>query len=370
MNQNFFNKTVKKTAVKITILFLAIFFLPGKPQRLSAQAPFHRGVCIGEWFQADNAKAIDFSKYKKQDFINIKSLGCDVIRLPISMHSFIGGAPGYKFDPLYFVYLDAVITWAEQLKLYLVLDNHSFDAAISAGPVLRQVWGQMAQRCKNRSKYILYEILNEAHDLPTKDWAVIQQSVIDVIRKTDTRHTIIAGPSSYNHYTELKNFPVFADTNILYTFHFYDPFIFTHQGADWVGLQTFKGVPFPYDVARMPERNAAQKGTWGDSLLSVYNADGNAQKIRSLIDMAINFKTTNHVNIYCGEFGANIPNTAKQDRVLWHKAVREYLDEKGIPWTLWDYHGGFGVFTKDKDGQFDYDLNIPLLEALGLKVPL
>jgi len=351
------------------IVFFAIAFFVCLQKPILAQAPFHRGVNLSEWFQANNASELNFSKYTKQDFINIKSLGCDVIRLPISMNNFTSGKPDYKFDPLYFIYLDSAITWAENLKLYLVLDNHSFDAAISAGPVLIKVWEQMAEHYKDRSKYILYEILNEPHDLPTKDWAAMQQDVIDVIRKKDTRHTIIVGPSSYNHYTELKNLPIFADTNLLYTFHFYDPFIFTHQGADWVGLQTFKGVPYPYDAERMPVRNVAKKGTWGDSLLSVYKVDGTAQKIKSLIDIAINFRTVNHVNIYCGEFGANIPNTDKKDRVLWHKTVSEYLAEKGIPWTLWDYHGGFGLFNKDMNGQFNVDLNIPLLKALDLNVP-
>ena len=47
----------------------------------------------------------------------------------------------------------------------------------------------------------------------------------------------------------------------------------------------------------------------------------------------------------------------------------EYIEENGIAWTIWDYHGGFGVFEKNSQGLFDHDLNLELLQALGLNLP-
>jgi acetate kinase len=46
-------------------------------------------------------------------------------------------------------------------------------------------------------------------------------------------HTLIVGPSSWNSYSDLNLLPVYTDSNLIYTFHFYDPFVFTHQGATW-----------------------------------------------------------------------------------------------------------------------------------------
>jgi endoglucanase len=37
---------------------------------------------------------------------------------------------------------------------------------------------------------------------------------------------------------------------------------------------------------------------------------------------------------------------------------------------MWDYHGGFGLFEEDGNGLFEHDLNVPLLEALDMVVPL
>jgi endoglucanase len=50
--------------------------------------------------------------------------------------------------------------------------------------------------------------------------------------------------------------------------------------------------------------------------------------------------------------------------------VQKYLTEKGIPWTIWDYTGGFGLFKKGSNELFDYDLNIELLQSLGFTVPV
>jgi endoglucanase len=75
------------------------------------------------------------------------------------------------------------------------------------------------------------------------------------------------------------------------------------------------------------------------------------------------------VPVYCGEFGVYDLNSNPDDRVFWYEIVRKYLEEKNIAWTIWDYQGAFGLFEKNSIGFFKHDLNIPILEALGLTVP-
>ncbi|MDX1701090.1 MAG: T9SS type A sorting domain-containing protein, partial [Melioribacteraceae bacterium] len=88
--------------------------------------------------------------------------------------------------------------------------------------------------------------------------------------------------------------------------------------------------------------------------------------VKELIDIAVSFKNSRNVKIFCGEFGVYIPNSPEDDRTYWYEIVRSYLEEKGIAWTIWDYQGGFGLFEKGSNELFDYDLNIPLINALGL----
>ncbi len=341
---------------------------------LSAQTPFSKGVNLTNWFQADNARQIQFTKYTKDDFIHIKSLGCDVIRLPINLNYMTNGAPDYVIDPLFFEFLDQAVDWAEELQLNLLLDNHSFDPNVDTQPsiegILLKVWPQMAEHYKDRSNYVFYEVLNEPHGISTAAWCQIQQHVIDAIRTIDTKHTIVVGPSGFNSYNELKNMPVYTDKNLIYTFHFYDPFMFTHQGATWTSyMQDLSGVPFPYDATRMPATPASAKGTWVESSLNNYKNDGTVAQVKKWLDIAANFKTSRNVNLYCGEYGVYNLNSPPADRVYWYGVVRQYLEEKGIPWTTWDYQGGFGLFKKGSNELFDYDLNTDLLTNLNLNVP-
>jgi endoglucanase len=337
--------------------------------------PFNRGVNLTNWFQAGAARQIQFTKYTKEDFEQIQSLGCDVIRLPINLHFMTGGAPNYQIDPLFFGFLDQVVDWAEELQMHLILDNHTFDPAQNTDPnvgiILEKVWKQMAQHYKDRSEYIYYEILNEPHGISDAQWNAIQQNIVQAIRTIDTKHTIVIGPAGWNSYNNLAAMPAYDDDNLLYTFHFYDPFVFTHQGATWVdpSMAPLGDVPFPYAAGRMPSFPSSLRGSWIESAFNNYRNEGTVARVKQLIDIAVQFKQSRNVRIFCGEFGVYIPNSQNDDRVYWYEVVRKYLEEKQIAWTVWDYHGGFGLYEEGGNDLFEHDLNVPLLQALGMNVP-
>jgi endoglucanase len=357
-------------------IWLACFaIISGLFQRIDAQAPFSRGVNVTSWFQTSGPRQIQFSKYSKKDFENIRSLGCDVIRLPINLFSMTEGKPDYKIDTLFFYFLDQAVTWAEELSIYLILDNHTTDDLASKNPdletILSVVWKQMAEHYKGRSSYIVYEIMNEPNGITTAAWGKIQQTAMDAIREVDTTHTLIVGPSSWNTYNELNSLPVYTDKKLIYTFHFYDPFIFTHQGASWPvpSLSPLTAVPFPYNADSMPSLPDALKGTWIQSAYNNYDADGTVAHVKELIDIAVAFMNSRNADMYCGEFGVYISYCNDTDRIYWYSETRKYLEEKKIAWTVWDYKGGFGLFKKGSNEMFDYDLNIPLVNTLGLIEP-
>ncbi len=332
-------------------IFIIAFFLP--VFMYSQDMLFHKGINLTNWFQSESPQTIQFNKFTKQDIEEIKSLGADVIRLPINLHYMTSGSPDYTLDPLFVYMLDQVIDWAEELKINLILDNHTFDVAQSTSihidSALIPVWSNIAERYKSRSKYIYYEILNEPHGIADSTWNRIQLLTLHAIRKIDTIHTIIVGPAGWNSYNNLSAMPVYEDTNLIYTFHFYDPFVFTHQGAGWAdpSMVTLSNVPFPYNSALMPLCPDTLKGTWIEGSLNNYKNEGTVSNVQRLLNIADNFQKSRHVKLYCGEFGVLMNNAPDSDRTYWYKTVREYLESKNIAWTTWDYKAGFGLFKKE-----------------------
>ena len=336
---------------------------------------FSKGINLTNWFQTNGAGQIHFTKYTKSDFEDIKSLGVDVIRLPINLHSMVTNNIDYSLDPLFLFFLDQVIDWAEELELHLILDNHTFDPSASTSSSIKEilipVWKNMALHYKDRSNLIYFEVLNEPHGISDALWNSIQGEVIDAIREIDTIHTIIVGPSGFNSFHNLKNMPTYSDDNLIYTFHFYDPFIFTHQGASWTdpSMSSLANVPFPYNQNEMPSIPTELIGTWINSSLNNYQNEGTIGKVIELLDIAVEFQTERGVPLFCGEFGVLMNNADNTDRILWYTIVRNYLELQGISWTIWDYHGSFGIYEQFGNDLFDHDLNTKLLEALGFNVP-
>lgn len=357
---------------RLHLLFPLLFcgtLLPGQT------APFERGVNLTNWFQAGSAQEIQFSRYTLEDFENIQSLGCDVIRLPINLLAMTSGAPDYTLDPLFLTFLDQAVDWAEEVGIYLILDNHTFDpnadTPTDIGDFLLPAWEQLANRYKDRSELILYEVLNEPHGISDALWGEIQGQVIDRIRTVDDTHTIVVGPAAWNSFHNLSLMPAYDDDNLLYTFHFYEPFLFTHQGAGWTdpSLAPLAEVPFPHEAGEMPPLPPGLENTWIMYAYNEYPQEATPERVRELIDIAVAFREEREAPLFCGEFGVYIPNSPPDDRVAWYELVRTYLEENDIAWTSWDYHHGFGLFEPGGNDLFDHDLNLPLLEALGFNQP-
>jgi len=337
--------------------------------------PFSRGFNFSQWFETPGAQSIQFTRYIEQDFINVKSLGADVIRLPINMHGMTLGAPEYTFDPLLFKFLDIAVDWAEKHQLYIIIDNHSFDPVAPTDEnidgVLLKVWAQIAARYKNRGKYVVYEILNEPHGISDERWGEIQGAAIETIRKIDATHAIIVGGTDYNSINKLSSIPEYSDSNLIYTFHFYDPHLFTHQGASWgsPSLASLAGVPFPADGGRIPQTPNDLKGTWVEGALRNYKNDAAFSKLRGSLDKAVTFSKERNVPVFCGEFGVYLIQSPERDRTIWYEFITGALEKRNIARASWDYFGGFGIFNDQTGGDFSTDLNINVIRAMGYISP-
>ncbi len=291
--------------------------------------------------------------YLKQQLLLMDSMGFETLRLPVTFDKWEDRHSPYTFDSIsYFKNIDSVITWCGLLNMNLIIVyQHGvlYDSNFTSEKKrIVALWKQIANRYANTSpQKVFFELYNEPNNITTSHWRTAAIAIIDALRPILPNHTFIVGPTEWNSLYKLNEMGVLPDTNIIYNFHFYEPFIFTHQGATWggPGLNTI-GIPFPYDSTTMPPMNPLVIGTQGEGAYNYYHVAGTCQSIADALSIAANFGLVNNVPVWCGEFGsysAFVPNDGSRCRYT--DCVKNNLDSLQIPYALWEWDEGFSIFN-------------------------
>ena len=365
---------------KKLLVIAALLFLTTSIFCQTTELPFTKGLDLIHWFEAwQPGNLPDLNKYDETDFAMLKSMGVEIIRLPIQFALLMEPANTGKVYDMVFERLDQICDWAEKYQIYLVIDNHSFSTqeeqknppnAKVHKEHLEAAWPQIAEHFKNRSEYIIYEILNEPigrGDVPAK-WYKIQQETIDLIRKYDTKHAIVVTVPDWSHADDLVKMKPYKDPNLIYTFHFYEPTAFAVQGCHWGMGKDVDGVPFPYEKSRMPKIKSSYEKEWAKYELEVkYPQQGNVKWINDKMKKVAAWAKKNKVKVWAGEMGAaywiNPP-----DRLAWINAMVAAFKANKIPYCVWGIDGDTG-FLKTGTGSFPDDIDKDALEAYGFKMP-
>lgn len=304
---------------------------------------------------------------KDADFLLLKKLGFRSIRLPVAFTFFESERVSSEQIQ---GYIDKVIKQCHRYGFKLVLDYH-YGKLIDTNyntetPKIIGLWQKMAKRYKYASADdVFFELYNEPPHMNPNVWKDAIYNIVTAVRKVDKTRTFIIGASNYNSIYELSRFVRLADENIIYTFHFYEPFFFTHQGAAWVGNQVATtGVSFPYSAENFPVLNPKAKGTSGEINYELYKRDGNEQSVNDKLQIVKTWAVKYDVPVICGEYGAYNKYADIDSRCRYIKAVRTALKKLHIPGMLWDYNDTFSIFT----GKPSMD-NLPacMKDAIGYK---
>lgn len=308
----------------------------------------NNGVSISWLEQWWNKDALNVNPIKKADYELLKKLQITSIRLPVAFENFeTTKIPVEKV----FTQLDEVLKQCKVYDIKLIIDYHygkiNDTNFLTETPKVINQWQLLAKRYLKESPDLLFfEIYNEPPHINPKVWKDAAYNIVTAIRKIDKRRTLIVGASNYNSIYELSRMERLADENIIYTFHFYEPFLFTHQGADWVGDQVATtGIPFPYMVKNFPPMNPNVIGTWGENNYFQYRNDGNVQSIKDKLQIVKNWSNKYYVPVICGEYGVYRKYTQEDSRCRYIKAVRQSLKALDIPGILWDYNSNFSIFN-------------------------
>src|SRR5260370_22347589 len=230
----------------------------GLAQRRTAH--LRHGINLSEWF----AQVYDPKGYTKehfetwntaQDIALIKAMGFDHVRISVNPQPMFRRKQADRIPAEYLAYLDAAITMNLDQGLAVILDIHpdsDFKEKLVADnefvEQFEDYWRQLARHYSSTNpELVSFEILNEPEFHDRYRWQGVQAKLAVAIREGAPQHTIIAAGAYWSSENELLFFDPLRDPNIIYNFHFYDPHIFTHQGATWSTnyVNYLKELPYP-----------------------------------------------------------------------------------------------------------------------------
>lgn len=338
------------------------------------------GINASEWFAQRGYKypADMLSTYTDDsDIALMAKLGFDSVRLSIDPGSLERSMNGFdKKDSDFLGHLDHDVDTMLANGLAVQIDIHpeedykqSVKNSNEGVERFVMLWRRLAAHYANRNPdLVFFEVMNEPEVNDPYRWAGIQAAAAAAIREVAPNNTIIATGPNWSGIQDLVTQHPLPDGNVIYTFHFYEPHEFTHQGASW-------GTPwwiYTHNIAWPPDENAMQQGLsevpGADERYSFehYWLDGwSAHRIRLEIDAAAQWAKDNGVPLLCNEFGAFREHSDPASRMAWIRDTRTALEADGIGWTMWDYRGGFGVVWKQKGQPAKVDEQV--VDALGLK---
>jgi aryl-phospho-beta-D-glucosidase BglC (GH1 family) len=374
---------MKKLFVALLIT-LSSQFLTAAAQSSSDQLAFERaqhlqhGINASMWFAQSPG---DYSVERLRTFTTsddialMQQLGFDHVRLSIDAEPLLAWVRNPAGTTPFVTELDRVVKDMNNHQLAVIIDIHpesNYKAQLLHGTDgvehFAMLWRALAKHFSTTDpRLVFFEIMNEPEQDDPYRWQGIESFVAEQIRQAAPNHTIIVAGAHWSGLEDLLVLEPVALPNVIYTFHDYEPFPFTHQSATWTSpqVQPLRGVPYP-STPDAVQPNVSQEPTLvGQYFVEQYGLNRwDAQRIDATIAFAEKWSHLHHAPVYCGEFGVLRDHADPAMRAQWLHDMRVAFEKHHIGWAMWDYQANFGVVTKN-DGKTVPDPAI--VKALGLK---
>ncbi len=300
---------------------------------------WRRGVNMGNMLEAESEGA---GGYRLEDeYLKvIAEAGFDFVRVPVRFSAYIDSSG--NIDETFLQRMDHVLNACIDNHLGVIFNIHHFDALMEDPQTNKELflkmWEQLASRYQHMPDSVVFELLNEpSRNLDVDQWNALQKECIALIRKTNpTRDLIVTG----TNYSNAGNLPLIElpenDKHLIVTFHYYEPFNFTHQGASWTsGTSDLSGI------------------TWNNTKEERDQIDWTFQNIKA-------WSEETGIPVLLGEFGAYGLVADMESRVRWTTCVRETAEKYDFAWSYWEFCSGFGFYdTQTKTFNPIYNALVP-----------
>lgn len=301
---------------------------PAVHQRVRALG---RGINFGNIFDAPTEGG--WGLRADDELIDLVGRGgfTNSVRLPVRWSNHASADATARIDPAFFDRVEKTVDRLLARGASVLLNIHHYrqfdgdpldpgETAVDPAVVdvrFLALWQQIAERFANRSPALMFEIYNEPHGRLEPLWNDLLSRALRVIRQRNPERVVVVGPTEWNSANALPRLVLPPDRHVALTVHHYEPFNFTHQGAEWVSPMK----PLGTDCC-----NAAQQALML-RLLDLAAADAQRRQRPMLV----------------GEFGA-YSKAPLASRVAYLRLMRSAMEARQMPWMYWELASGFGVY--------------------------
>lgn len=283
----------------------------------------------------------------EEDIKYIASIGMDHIRLGFDqivieeapyvyrekiiglLHNFVGWCEKYGLRPILNMH-KAIGNYCDILEERGLMQNEELQNRFVA------VWSMLESEFSDKND-VAFELLNEVVNSTSEEWNAVAEKAIAAIRTKNSERIIIVGGNEWNCPSGLSEVKVYDDENVIYTFHCYEPYEFTHQQGVLQENALFYNRKMPW-----PCEDVERYRDYKKTLHNVNDAYKKYERmdigfLRDYLTPAMNF-ITEHPDklLWCGEFGT-IRHARLEWRENWMRDVITVLNEWDIPYCVWNY---------------------------------
>lgn len=337
---------------------------------------YMKGVDLGGWISQclENYNEEHYNSFiTEKDIKQIKDWGLDHVRLPID-YNVVQREDG-SFIESGFKHVDDCLRWCKKYGLKIVLDLHKtcgyvFDDSEYVGffsdeklqKMFVDLWLEFTRRYGDEEDMV-FELLNEVTEKRfAESWNEIAKRTIIAIREKAPNKTIMIGGIFNSSIYGLTLLEKPYDDNVVFTFHCYDPLVFTHQDARWI-----EKMPVGYHTKyRIPVKDmrAESYKIFGEDFEGHFSgidqeAVMSSDFFRHLFKEALDVANKFNVPLYCGEYGV-IDDADRESAIEWYKDIHEVLCEYNIPRAVWSYK----EMNFDLSGDINKDIREELIKNL------
>jgi endoglucanase len=319
--------------------------------------PLRRGISLDRQFRQIPPEPI--MRFTREDIRLIKSSGFEFVKLIVNPEPLMNGE---HLDAQKREYLREIVAQVVDEGLPVVVCLHpewEFKKRILGEQTafaeflvfLQEVSQFLAERWTPQQ--LVLQLMTE----PVTDkipWNELQPQMWHVARKAMPGHTLVLAGDQVGKIEGLITTQPVDDANVLYSFTFYDPFLFTLQGAEWLTPGWWGQLgPVPYPSS--PEIMAANKSAILDKIsadppswrvdvaghLEGYGAQRwNSETLTARIALLDQWNRSHGggLKIWCAEFGCYQQTVRPEDRYQYLRDVRTAFERFNIGWAYWSYN--------------------------------